>query len=473
MRNSLILRWLTGAALALCAVNCSKPQAVEESAPESEVAPAPLKEESSPAAAKDEDRGEANTRADQAAAAKAQPGGEVAPNVPIEPSGEETLSCTNSAQWEAVSLGALQTGTILTPKPSAKPPELEWQACEGIDGCERPKLAPGVSVLGVGALGNELRMAFREECADGEQMLRVVAFDGKPVATMRGEGFVFEDAVLGGDRVLVGGFGKHLSEKAKDGYVKRRYLLTRRDYGSQKIEAVRNKQDYRPHTASSQLVHVRGAKQCTGLFWKIGVEECSFAGPGTDAFTLFGSHLIYRDPATSKGMAWDVKNGPRVLLDNLQWVMTDGVNVVWSSSDALYTTQPRWDLPELKAEPAPGAAGPRPVAYGCGRLLSKKAAGWSLRHIAKGRVWDLDAERLPALETSTTSSAVMNCEHILMSSGERIALRNLGEPRAVVAAAPTPSANASAPPASEAQPASTAIEAPPSGAVPAPAGPGR
>lgn len=166
-------------------------------------------------------------------------------------------------------------------------------------------------------------------------------------------------------------------------------------------------------------------KHCTTLFWKLGVEQCDFdSGPGPEDSVIFGAHLVYRDAATNKGMTWNAKSGSKELLPALDWIVSDGINVAWSQEGKLYTTQPRWDFERMEAEPLVGAAGPKPAAIGCGRLLTKTADGWVLRNMQQGTYWNLDAERFP---DELGTSAVMDCDWVVWSNGIRTSLRSPGE----------------------------------------------
>jgi hypothetical protein len=125
-----------------------------------------------------------------------------------------------------------------------------------------------------------------------------------------------------------------------------------------------------------------------------------------------------------KGFAWDVKGGPREILPELEWIVSDGVNLVWATKKALYTKQPRWDLPDLESEPSAFVPGSKPLAMGCGRVLQKTESGFELCNLKAGSYWSLATERFP--EDLGTQGA-MDCDYAVFSSGYRIALDDLGE----------------------------------------------
>jgi hypothetical protein len=232
----------------------------------------------------------------------------------------------------------------------------------------------------------------------------------------------FEAGRLGGDRFLLSGIARHRSEKSKEGFVPREYFVTGREGAFSKLEPARNKSKGSPVFAASQFVMVNFEDGlCTTAFWKLGVDQCDFRGPATRDFAAVGANLIYVEDG--KGMKYSAKDGVTELLPAMDWVISDGMNVAWSSGGNLHLTQPRWDLPELKATAAKGRAGQRPLALGCGRLLTQEGLDFKLRNVALGTEWKLEGSRFPK-ELGTT--VALGCSEILFENGERVSLGKLG-----------------------------------------------
>ncbi len=337
--------------------------------------------------------------------------------------------CESDADWKALELKHLQDGRVDLALDALPKPTFKWAPCDGDKPqCERLVLAGNQSLLAIGSNGKTLKLAVAETC--GNNTAVTVATPDTPASVMlRGVDMSFDSAVIGGERLLLGGYARHASEHAKEGYVPREYLLSVRETTTLSVEPARNKQNAVPLMAANQLVRVKsGDNACTTVFWKLGVDQCDFAGPPGDNVALFGSHLIYRGDANgvagTKGMAWSAAAGHRELLPKLDWVVSDGVNLAWSTGSELFSAQPRWDLPELKGKALPGAPGPRPAALGCGRTLTPSADGWTLRILATGTQWDLKADRFP----TPVSSVVMNCDWLVSNTGYRTSLANLGKP---------------------------------------------
>lgn len=359
----------------------------------------------------------------------------------------QELDCKNDAQWKALEVKSLETAVIEVPAIDVEKKPLAFTPCEGSSKhCEKLTLEAQQKLLAVGVFGNTLKLAVHDACLGGQETLSVSVLGEAPRFTVRGRAFSFESATLGGDRSLTSGFAKVPSELTGTGYVAREYLLTTRDAETLKFEAARNKQKYAPFAVSSQIVQVRGPQTCTTQFWKIGVEQCDFSGPDTNDFVLLGQNLIFVD-ADQKGMAWKPKGETREMLHQLEWIVSDGVNVALSSGGELYSAQPKWDLPELSGEKAPGAAGVKPLAFGCGRLLTKTPQGWRLRDVKKGVEWALDDGRIPG-DAEADASPVMNCDSLLFPTGYKVSLRGLGASTPIAAFVPDPNPGATSEPAS-------------------------
>ena len=300
-------------------------------------------------------------------------------------------------------------------------PTLSFGACEGVENCEKLTLSDNQKLLTVGQNGNDLRLVVGESCGENTAVL-IADEKGATSGVFRGKGMAFEAAALGGDRFLLSGFARHKSENAKEGFVPREYLVSGRQGQFEKLEPARNKQLAVPVAAASQIVQVKTERGlCTTMFWKLGVEQCDFEGPSSDGSVLFGSQMIYKE--AGKGMKWNAKEGSSELLPLLEWITTDGVNVLWSTGEKLFMTQPKWDLPELKGEALDGAPGEKPVAFGCGRSLARSAAGWHLRNLKMGNEWVLPTDRFGG---DLTAPVAMNCDVVLTADGKKFALKNLG-----------------------------------------------
>lgn len=197
-------------------------------------------------------------------------------------------------------------------------PKLEWQPCDGKERCERLVLTGRQKLLAVGANGNAIDLVVAETCGD-DTMVTVGPVEGAATTAIRGEDMAFETAAAGGDRFLLGGFARHRTEQATEGFVPREYLLTGRKSAQTKLEPARNKQKATPAAAASQIVQVAiDGKRCTTLFWKLGVDQCDFEGPDTEEFVMFGAHLLFRS-ADGKGMTWNAKGGLREVLPSVDW----------------------------------------------------------------------------------------------------------------------------------------------------------
>lgn len=332
-----------------------------------------------------------------------------------------TYACNSDALWETQDLKALQTGTLQTLKKGITLPSLKWEACEGREGCEKISLAEGQTLLAIGQNGNDVSVLIEERCGDHAAVL-VGPTQGPARVAIRGMDMDFEAGRLGGDRFLLSAIARHRSDKAKEGFVPREYFVTGREGAFSKLEPARNKSKGTPAFAASQFVMVNfDDGMCTTAFWKLGVDQCDFRGPGTQNFAAVGANLIFVE--NGKGMKWNAKDGASELMPAMDWVISDGMNVAWSSEGNLYMTQPRWDLPELKATPAKGAPGERPLALGCGRLLSREGDDFRLRNVNSGTAWNIDASRLPK---EFGRNIALGCSEILFENGERATLDKLG-----------------------------------------------
>ena len=337
-----------------------------------------------------------------------------------------TFSCDNDSIWDSLELKALQTGTLQSVKEGIELPAFHWQQCSDKQHCEQLVLTDNQKLLAVGQNGSKATMVVSETCGDNTAVL-VGAPTGPARTAFRGVDMSFDSGVVGGDRFLLSGFARHRTDKAREGFVPRDYLVTGREGEFAKLEPARNKQNAKPLAAASQIVQVTVDDQlCTTLFWKLGIAQCDFARPTTDNTVVLGSHMIYGQDG--KGMKWNAKDGAAELLPSLEWIVTDGVNVAWAADQKLYTANPRWDLPTLEAEASPGAAGDKPVALGCGRLLSKQGSEWVLRNIKQGTAWSLDAERFPS---DTGTGVALGCDAVTFGSGHRISFAGLGAAKPV------------------------------------------
>lgn len=347
---------------------------------------------------------------------------EVEAGAKAEAAADALLRCDGQEGWEPYEMKHLQTGAVSRAKEGAPLPELEWQPCDGKERCERLVLTGRQKLLAVGANGNAIDLVVAETCGD-DTMVTVGPVEGAATTAIRGEDMAFETAAAGGGRFLLGGFARHRTEQATEGFVPREYLLTGRKSAQTKLEPARNKQKATPAAAASQIVQVAiDGKRCTTLFWKLGVDQCDFEGPDTEEFVMFGAHLLFRS-ADGKGMTWNAKGGLREVLPSVDWFVSDGVNVLWSREGQLYMTQPRWDFEDLTADPLPGEAGPKPVAIGCDRSLAKGESGWVLRNLKAGTYWELDAERFPE---EVGDQVAMNCDWAVWNNGYRVSLASPG-----------------------------------------------
>ncbi len=133
----------------------------------------------------------------------------------------------------------------------------------------------------------------------------------------------------------------------------RKYLVTGRVGQPEELVAVRNKSQSIPLAAANQVLQLkRDDDTCTQLTWNFQTGTCDFRSKTSGNIALFGGNLIYIDEGA--GMRWSKKSETSKLLTQLDWVFTDGVNVLWASEDVLHVDQPRHDLPELEREDRPG-----------------------------------------------------------------------------------------------------------------------
>lgn len=341
--------------------------------------------------------------------------------VPEEPTAASSYSCEEDSIWTKKDYKALQTGALESLNEGVELPTLSFKACDGVERCQTLELAEGQKLLAVGQHGNDIKLVVTETCGDDTAVL-IADDEGQLSGAFRAKEMEFESAKVGGDRFLLGGFARHRSETAKGGFVPREYLVTGRQGEFEKLEPARNKLRAEPVAAASQIVQVKTERGlCTTMFWKLGVEQCDFEGPASEGSILIGSQMIY--PEGGKGMKWNAKEGSSELLPVLEWIVTDGVNVLWSTGDELFMTQPRFDLPELKSEALTGPPGERPLAFGCGRSLVQADDGWHLRNLKMGSEWVLPTDRFGG---DLSGPLAMNCDGIVTGDGKKLLLQELG-----------------------------------------------
>ncbi|HSC87427.1 MAG TPA: hypothetical protein VLC09_09170 [Polyangiaceae bacterium] len=369
--------------------------------------------------------------------------------------GPVSLDCGSNG-WERIEVKALQDGGISVPAEGATFPQFSFAACDDLKDCGHLTLSENQKLLAVGQNGNDVRLAIAQTCSD-DVVVWLADGTGKVVSGFRGHDIAMDKAVLGGDRLLLSGIARHRSPTAEDGFVPREYLFTVRSSAPKKVEVARNKQGAVPLAAASQIVVVDvGGTTCTTMFWKLGVEECDFQGPASDEWATFGSHIVFADGGAGK--TYGTKAGQRDLLPALDWIVTDGVNVAWSAAGALTMTQPKFDLPELAGTPAPGAAGAKPLAIGCQRLLAREGDEYHLRNVKLGSEWRFPANRLPE---DSGAPAALGCDKLYTDAGYTLGLGTIGKPVPLADAAAAAPAGATAAPGGAPSPAPATSAAPP------------
>ena len=348
------------------------------------------------------------------------------------------LSCANNEHWQDATAKGLSLGKLQLAKDHTIKENPLWENCEGRSNCRKLVLSAEQTLLGLGIQGNNRKLIIGERCGLNNSV--IVSPPHGPVSlALRGTEMRFNAAMAGGDRFLLAGAIIDPDEPDSESAA---YLVTGREGEKLQLEAVANRKEASLAAAASQIVSIsHGDSHCTTQFWKIGIGECDFDNSPLENSALLGQSLIF--PEDGKGMKWTPKDGKQELLPALTWAVTDGINVVWSANDTLYTAQPRWDLPTLSGEPAIGAAGEAPLASGCGRILQKRASGWALRNIKLGTEWLFDSSALPD-DIALERGVILGCDDLISSTGYRISFKSFGSlsPVAKVESAPAPTADA-------------------------------
>ncbi len=351
---------------------------------------------------------------------------ETPPRRAQEPSLNE-YACDNDAIWRDLKVKGFSGAAILTTVQGVKLPTPLWRPCSDQKYCEKLELSPSQRIVTFGQDGNRIRMMVAERCGDSTSI--TLGEPDSPFTTaLKAQGMILEAAVFGEERFLLSGFEHQSVGENQHTLSPPQYLVTGREGQLEELVAVRDESQSIPLAAANQILQVKLRDHaCTKMIWNFPTGACDFRSPSSGNIALLGGNLIYIDEGA--GMRWNKKSGTSKILSQLDWVFTDGVNVLWAAQDVLRVDQPRHDLLELGGKIVPGKAGPRPLAMGCGRMLSRDESAWWLRNIEKGTRWRIPDERFVAVGIG---SVVMDCHSLIFQSGRRLLLKGLGEPEPVL-----------------------------------------